>query len=85
MKRLLLSTILAVACIDRLPAVGATKVGPPKPYGPVPSARQLSWHEMEFYGLAQRSSIFITLQSVAEVLYYLTWRRIVAARFQSQM
>src|ERR1043166_2992700 len=21
-----------------------------KPYGPVPSARQLRWHEMEFYG-----------------------------------
>ncbi len=25
-------------------------VQPPAPYGPVPSARQLSWHEMEFYG-----------------------------------
>lgn len=22
----------------------------PPPFGPVPSARQLSWHEMEFYG-----------------------------------
>ncbi len=25
-------------------------VEPPKPYGPVPTARQLRWHEMEFYG-----------------------------------
>src|SRR5256885_8665639 len=23
---------------------------PPKPYGPTPSARQLRWHELEFYG-----------------------------------
>jgi len=23
---------------------------PPEPYGPVPSPRQLAWHEMEFYG-----------------------------------
>ena len=28
----------------------SVKVGPPKPFGPVPSARQLRWHEMEFYG-----------------------------------
>ncbi len=25
------------------------KVTPPEPYGPVPSARQLAWHEMEYY------------------------------------
>lgn len=25
-------------------------VSPPEPYGPIPSARQLKWHEMEFYG-----------------------------------
>ncbi len=23
---------------------------PPEPYGPVPSDRQLDWHQMEFYG-----------------------------------
>ena len=50
MKRLFLSIILVVACSSRPPAVAAAKVGPPKPYGPVPSARQLRWHEMEFYG-----------------------------------
>jgi len=26
------------------------KVQPPAPYGPLPSTRQLRWHEMEFYG-----------------------------------
>ena len=26
------------------------KVAPPVPYGPVPSLRQLRWHELEFYG-----------------------------------
>ena len=31
-------------------AVARAGVGPPKPYGPTPSARQLRWHEMEFYG-----------------------------------
>jgi alpha-L-fucosidase len=25
-------------------------VAPPAPYGPLPSARQLKWHELEFYG-----------------------------------
>ena len=25
-------------------------VEPPKPFGPVPSERQLAWHEMELYG-----------------------------------
>ena len=33
-----------------LKAVGVKTVEPPAPYGPVPSARQLAWHEMEFYG-----------------------------------
>ncbi len=27
-----------------------SRVNPPAPYGPVPSARQLRWHELEFYG-----------------------------------
>ena len=27
-----------------------TRVPPPQPFGPVPTERQLRWHEMEFYG-----------------------------------
>ena len=49
-KLYFLSFFLAVGCIGNPLAVAAAKVGPPKPYGPIPSARQLRWHEMEFYG-----------------------------------
>jgi hexosaminidase len=35
---------------EGLKAVQKTVVEPPVPYGPVPSARQLRWHELEFYG-----------------------------------
>jgi len=46
-KRLGLTvTVLAVLPSAQL-CVAAT---PPAPYGPVPTARQLAWHEMEFYG-----------------------------------
>jgi len=31
-------------------AIHAAEVTPPAPYGPVPSDRQLAWHQMEFYG-----------------------------------
>ena len=49
MKGLFLSIVFLVACIGS-PLAGAARVGPPVPYGPVPSARQLRWHQMEFYG-----------------------------------
>ncbi|MCX6329981.1 MAG: alpha-L-fucosidase [Bacteroidia bacterium] len=29
--------------------ISCTEVKPPEPYGPVPSERQLAWHEMEYY------------------------------------
>lgn len=48
MKRSFLLIILAVCIVS--PAIIQARVGPPKPYGPIPSARQLRWHEMEFYG-----------------------------------
>jgi len=44
---LLLAATLAAAT---LAAAAASAVEPPAPYGPLPSARQLAWHEMEFYG-----------------------------------
>ncbi len=31
-------------------AASAAPTAPPEPYGPVPSERQLLWHELEFYG-----------------------------------
>jgi len=46
----------AVMCCGLLPMLssmtgaGAAPVPPPQPYGPVPTDRQLRWHEMEFYG-----------------------------------
>ena len=39
--------IVMVLCLVPF-ASGA--VNPPAPYGPVPSARQIQWHQMEFYG-----------------------------------
>lgn len=48
--------LLASACCAVLslpgPAAGssASTVLPPNPYGPLPTGRQLRWHEMEFYG-----------------------------------
>jgi alpha-L-fucosidase len=48
-RRSFLSIIAAAGSIRSLPAI-AGRVGPPEPYGPTPSPRQLRWHEMEFYG-----------------------------------
>ena len=50
MKRSFLSIILALGCLGNMPAAATAKVRPPKPFGPVPSTRQLRWHAMEFYG-----------------------------------
>ncbi len=43
------SLVLALLpCLGEVPA--AAEVSPPAPFGPVPTERQLRWHEMEFYG-----------------------------------
>ena len=41
---------LTLFLITVLGALNLPAVSPPQPYGPVPSERQLRWHEMEFYG-----------------------------------
>ena len=40
----------ALACSCGFLQRGAASTEAPKPFGPLPSARQLRWHEMEFYG-----------------------------------
>ena len=47
----LLALVLLDGHIGSLRATSAVRrVIPPQPYGPVPSARQLQWHALEFYG-----------------------------------
>src|ERR1044072_3611180 len=48
-RRFLLQSVPSIILATRC-ASTAAKVGPPEPYGPTPSTRQLRWHEMEFYG-----------------------------------
>jgi len=42
------STLLCVAILVAAGCAGAAD--PPRPFGPVPSPRQLAWHELEMYG-----------------------------------
>jgi len=52
MKRLLPALICCglLPILNDLTAVSSSAASPPQPYGPVPTERQLRWHEMEFYG-----------------------------------
>jgi alpha-L-fucosidase len=42
--------VLAIAAASALTLIGPSAAGPPAPIYPIPSARQLAWHDMEFYG-----------------------------------
>jgi alpha-L-fucosidase len=44
------SAVVLFATVLAGSAAGASAAEPPAPYGPVPSARQLRWHELELYG-----------------------------------
>jgi len=48
----LISELILLVALGWTVSNTAASVQPPKPYGPVPSERQLRWHEMEFYGFA---------------------------------
>jgi alpha-L-fucosidase len=51
MRTILSTLILTLAmCTGRVNGADNSPVSPPKPFGPVPTERQLRWHEMEFYG-----------------------------------
>lgn len=50
MKKQLFLYIILASCVAATSAKPITKVPPPAPYGPLPSPRQLRWHQMEFYG-----------------------------------
>src|SRR6185436_19030054 len=49
-RRSFLYSTLTALCVPSLCAEALDRVGPPAPYGALPSARQLRWHAMEFYG-----------------------------------
>jgi alpha-L-fucosidase len=50
-KQFFLCIVLAALCVVvAMPGESIGKVHPPTPHGPLPSPRQLRWHEMEFYG-----------------------------------
>ena len=53
MKVVLRAVVVCCGLLTMLNAAagaGSNVVQPPQPYGPVPTDRQLRWHEMEFYG-----------------------------------
>lgn len=57
MEKVLLKVRLFLSVIIGLSVVSiAYSVNPPKPYGAIPSAQQLKWHELEIYGMVNFST-----------------------------
>ena len=54
-----LKPVLALAVAGQLGAsiASARNLPPPKPFGPVPSPRQMKWHEIELYSMLNFSTI----------------------------
>ena len=48
--RLTMALLIAGLIHPQLALSSSRKVNPPEPFGPVPSPRQLQWHDLEFYG-----------------------------------
>jgi alpha-L-fucosidase len=49
-RQFITATLGAGLAVAGLPLPSIVPVDPPAPFGPVPSPRQLRWHEMELYG-----------------------------------
>lgn len=49
-RQFIATTLGAAASLPGRPAFAAPAAAPPRPFGPLPSARQLEWHALEFYG-----------------------------------
>src|SRR5215471_17333825 len=45
-----ISVLIAMTLCLQANSGRAAGTAPPAPFGPIPSARQLAWHDMEFYG-----------------------------------
>jgi alpha-L-fucosidase len=48
--RLTMALLIVGLIHPQLALSSSRKVKPPEPFGPVPSPRQLQWHDLEFYG-----------------------------------
>jgi len=49
-REFIMTTLGAGLALAGVPLEPTGLVDPPAPFGALPSARQLRWHEMEFYG-----------------------------------
>jgi len=57
MSSKLAARLAATAMLLSAPAAICADAAPPVPFGPVPSARQMRWHELEVYGMVNFSTV----------------------------